>query len=352
MDFSIFDEFNAVEGQEPAAVYEAHLRQIVRAEELGYHSYWFAEHHFSEHRMSPCPNVLLAAAARQTSRILLGNMVNVLPFHNPVRLAQECAMLDHLTEGRLQVGIGRGVQPLEFKRFDVDMAKSREMFIESAAMLQQIWTERGASTDGEFWRYEDVTIMPPVLQKPHPPLWFTGLSKESMLWAAEKGLPFATAFSGPDEAVALGREYRSLFQPSPTCPEPHFTVMRHLYVSDSMESAREEVGGTYNRLFGAWLDVALTDEKNVPKSYKDYPGRHAKIGAMNLDELIGEGIILFGGPEDVDRQLRKFDPEVVDMMMLWTAPQDVPPALVERCLEIFSSEVKPAFTTAAASVPG
>ena len=95
-------------------MYDDHLRQIVLSEELGFTSYWFAEHHFDTYRMAPHPNLLIAAAARETSRLQLGNMVTVLPFHNPVRVAEEQAMLDHLTNGRLQVGIGRGVQPPEF----------------------------------------------------------------------------------------------------------------------------------------------------------------------------------------------------------------------------------------------
>lgn len=347
MQFAIFDEVNAVEGQTPTQVYNAHLDQMVLAEKLGFHSYWIAEHHFSDHRMAPHPNLILAASARETSRLLIGNMVNVLPFHNPVRVAEETAMLDQLTGGRLQVGIGRGVQPPEFRRLRVNMAESREMFLEAAAMLRQLWTTRGATSTGRYWSYEDVTIMPPVLQQPHPPLWFTGLSEESAQWASEQGLPFATTFLSPDETAAVGEEYRRRFRPSAMNPRPHFTVMRHVYVSDSRESARREVGHVYDQLFHRFLDVALTSASNVPDSYKSYPVRHARLGAMNLDQLIEEGLVLFGSPDDVAQGVADLQRRGADMLMLWPSPQNVEPKYVTKCLELFAREVLPRFATAA-----
>src|SRR5829696_7661769 len=170
MQFGMFDEVNAVAGRTPAQVYDDHLRQVVVSEELGFHSYWFAEHHFGEHRMAPHPNLLIAAAARETADLLLGNMVSVLPFHHPVRVAEEQAMLDHLTEGRLQVGIGRGVQPPEFRRLHVEMRESRQMFEESYEALVKLWTAPPASHSGHYWSFEDITIMPPTRQRPYPPL--------------------------------------------------------------------------------------------------------------------------------------------------------------------------------------
>jgi luciferase family oxidoreductase group 1 len=327
----------------PRDAYAAHIDQAAAADRLGYHSYWLAEHHFSDHRLAPCPNLLLALIAARTERILLGNMVNVLPFHEPLRLAEECAMLDHLSGGRLQVGIGRGVQPLEFSRQGRDMALSREMFLESAAMLEDVWTNEGAGRSGEYWNYEDVTLMPSVLQRPHPPLWFTGMSGTSMEWAAENGLPFVSSFLSSDKLEELGAQYRESFQPTEQNPEPFFAVMRHMYLSDSLDSAREEVGEIYGRLFSAWLDVALTDEKNVPLSYKDYPTMHQRLGAMNLEDLLEEGLVLFGGPDEVAAGVEDLKRRGVDMLLLWVSPKEVAPELVDRCLERFATDVMPRF---------
>lgn len=252
-------------------------------------------------------------------------------------------MLDHLTNGRLQIGLGRGVQPLEFSRQGLDMGSSREMFHESAAMLKQLLTTPGATSKGEYWGYEDVTLMPPVLQQPHPPFWFTGMSRESMEWAADNGLPFVSTFLSNDELEELGAGYRERFKPSAENPEPYFAVMRHVYVSDSMERAREEVGEIYGRLFSAWLDVALTDANNVPLSYKAYPKMHQRLGAMNLDDLLDEGLVLFGSPDDVAAGVADLRARGADMFMAWFSPRDVAPALVNQTMERFAADVMPRF---------
>lgn len=349
MDFGIFDEVNAVEGRSATDVFAAHIGQVVAADRLGYDSYWLAEHHFSEHRMSPSPNLLLAAAALQTQRILLGSMVNVLPFHQPVRLAEECAMLDHLTGGRLQVGIGRGVQPLEFSRQGHDMALSREMFNESAEMLVHLWTQEGATRTGKHWSYEDVTLMPPVLQRPYPPVWYAGMSRDSVRWAAAHGMPFVSSFLRNDELEELGAFYREHFVPSPHTPEPYFGVMRHVYVGETRDAAYREVGDVYDRLFAAWLDVALTDADNVPLSYKAYPDMHRRLGAMCLGDLLAEGLVLFGDADDVAEGVADLRDRGIDMLLLWVSPRDVPLDLVDACIERFAADVMPGLRAPAGS---
>lgn len=351
MYFAVFDELSTIENAGQAEVYDAHLALVALAEELGFHSYWFAEHHFGSDRAGPSPNLALAAASRVTSRILLGNMINVLPFHNPVRLAEETAMLDHLTHGRLQFGIGRGVRPPEFRRYKVDMNASREMFTESYEMLQRLFTTDGATDSGQYWSYEDVTIVPAVLQKPHPPIWATGMSRESARWAASQGLPFVTSFLSPDETEGLGDEYRAAFEPSEQFPEPLFGVMRHLYMSDSLDAAREEVGASYDRLFHHWLDVALTSQTAVPESYKAYPERHVRLGNMNLDQLRQEGLILFGDAEDVRSAVEDHERRGADLLMVWVSPWGVPVDLAKRCLELFAREVMPKFRNELTTAP-
>jgi len=348
MDFGIFDECNAVAGRTPQEVFTSHLGQVRAADRLGYDSYWFAEHHFSDHRMAPSPNLLIAAAAPQTERILLGNMVNVLPFHEPVRLAEECAMLDHLTGGRLQVGIGRGVQPLEFSRQGRDMALSREMFNESAEMLVELWTTEGATRDGAHWRYEGVTLMPPVLQRPYPPIWYAGMSRDSVRWAAQHGMPFVSSFLSNDELQELGAFYREHFVPSHHTPEPYFGVMRHVYVGETRDAAMRDAGGVYDRLFSAWLDVALTDANNVPLSYKTYPDMHRRLGAMRLDDLLAEGLVLFGDADDVGTAVEDLHGRGIDMLLLWVSPRDVRLDLVDACIERFASEIMPQARTSPA----
>ncbi|MCY4040486.1 MAG: LLM class flavin-dependent oxidoreductase [Gammaproteobacteria bacterium] len=345
MQFAIFDEINAIEGLSVAEVYEEHLGQIEMADALGYHSYWLAEHHGHDHRFAPSPNLLLAAASQRTKRILLGNMVNVLPFHNPVRLAEEAAMLDHLSNGRIQTGIGRGIGPDEFKAYDVPMGESRPRFIESYGMMRKMWkNEAKAHVCGDFFSHGPVNLAPGVLQKPYPPVWFTGLSKESSRYAGEEGLPFVTAFLTNGEMKEFGDLYRESFRPSEFLSEPLFCVMRHVFVEETEAKARDEAGEVYSKAFAHWLQIALTEKRDgVHKSYKDYPDRHQRIGAMTLDELIENDIILFGDVAQVTDGVNRARDIGSDLTFIWVSPKGITPAQGRQCLTRFSQEIMPRF---------
>ncbi len=345
MEFAVFDEINAIGEMSVAEVYEEHLVQMEMADELGYHSYWLAEHHGNDHRFSPSPNLLLASGAQRTKRILLGNMTNVLPFHNPVRLAEEVAMLDHLSNGRVQTGIGRGIGPAEFKAFDVPMGESRPRFIESYEMLRKMWKgEANEHVEGQFYSHGPVNISPPVLQKPYPAIWFTGLSKESAVWAGENGIPFVSAFLTNAEMKEFGDTYRENFQASEFLSEPLFCVMRHVFIEETEAKAREEAGEVYSKAFSHWLQIAMTEKKEgVHKSYKDYPERHQRIGAMTLDELIENDIILFGDAQQVTEGVKKAQDIGSDLTFIWVSPKGITPAQGRQCLTRFSQEVMPKF---------
>ncbi len=252
-------------------------------------------------------------------------------------------MLDHLTGGRLQVGIGRGVQPPEFRRLHVEMRESRQMFEESYEALVQLWTAPPATFTGRYWSFEDVRLMPPPLQRPHPPLWVAGLSEHSAHWTAERGLPYVTIFMTPDEFERMGNRYRTAFRPSPQLAAPSMGIARHVYVAETDARAREEVGFVYNRLFRHWLDVALVDDSIVDDSYKPNQRMHARLGRMNLDDLLAEGYLVFGSPETCRRQVADLAHRGADFLLAWMSPHDVPPELVTKSLRLFAREVMPAF---------
>src|SRR5713101_2072015 len=131
----MFEIAQQVAGKPVADIYGDLLEQMVLAEELGFDAVYFAEHHFSDYSVIPSPNLLLAALSQRTRRLRIGTLVNVLPFHNPVRLAEEVAMLDALSGGRFEFGIGRGVQRHEFRGMSVPMEESRERFQETLEII-------------------------------------------------------------------------------------------------------------------------------------------------------------------------------------------------------------------------
>ena len=149
MRFSIQNLLSLREGQSHAQVYANTLDECRLAEELGFHTVWLAEHHFSPYGIAPSLPVLAAAVARETRRVRIGTAVVVAPFAHPLRIAEECAMVDILSGGRLDFGIGRGYQPAEFRGLGISMDKTRERFDESLELIRRAWMdERCTFEDG------------------------------------------------------------------------------------------------------------------------------------------------------------------------------------------------------------
>ena len=166
--------------------FEELLEQILLTEKLGFDEAWFAEHHHSDYGMLASPNLIIATLAPRTQRLRMGNLVNVLPLYDPMRLAEECGMLDILTNGRLNVGLGRGVPRDDLKHgLDRDTAEAR--FEEGIEILMRSWTEDTFTYTGKAWNYVDIICRPRPLQKPHPPIYYGATSPDSPAMVARRG---------------------------------------------------------------------------------------------------------------------------------------------------------------------
>src|SRR6266571_8785035 len=193
MRFSIQNLLSLRDGQSHAHVYANTLDECRFAEELGFHTVWLAEHHFSVYGIAPSLPVLAAAVARETRRVRIGTAVVIAPFAHPVRIAEEWAMVDILSNGRLEFGLGRGYQPKEFRGLGISMDKTREKFDESYEIIRRAWTRERMSFDGEFFKVPEVRVLPKPVQKPHPPLWTAAVSPDTYKLAARSGLRILTA---------------------------------------------------------------------------------------------------------------------------------------------------------------
>lgn len=180
------------ERQPHADRYDDQLEEVRLVEELGYDCAWFGEHHFAGYGLIGNTLTMAAAASRITSRIALGAGVVVLPWHHPVRVAEEVAMVDCLSHGRLRFGVGRGYQPHEFRGFGQRMEDSLERFTEAVNVIQRLFREDDVSFQGKYWQGEHVTIWPKPVQRPHPPIWAAALSEESFVRYARFGWPILT----------------------------------------------------------------------------------------------------------------------------------------------------------------
>src|SRR5918996_13580 len=181
MKFGLFQSVQLPEPGAQAKYYKEALEQVRRAEQLGFDSVWFTEHHFSRHGIVPASMTVLAYLAGVTSSIRLATAVTVLPFHNPVQLAEQAATVDLLSNGRLDLGVGRGYQWGEFHRFNLSMVEADRRFQESMQVLTQAWTATEPfDHQGEFWTFHDMTVHPKPVQVPHPPVWVAASSPSSM----------------------------------------------------------------------------------------------------------------------------------------------------------------------------
>ena len=191
MKFGLFSSAQANShdlGPETGQGFRDYLEYNVEAEALGYVSSFSVEHHFTGWNQVSATLMLLMALAARTKTLRLGTAVMVLPWHNPVLLAEQAATLDLLSDGRFDFGIGKGYRHSEFKGFQIPAGESEARFDEAVDVMIRAWTTRERwSHSGRFWRFEDIIVEPPPAQQPHPPLWVAAASDRSIRRAAARG---------------------------------------------------------------------------------------------------------------------------------------------------------------------
>jgi len=213
MRLAIWSTTTPRENSTHVELFRRQMAEIELAERIGIDQVWFYEHHLQPTAPVPSPNLLIAAAARTTTRIRFASMVNILPFRNPLIVAEEAALLDNLTDGRLDMGIGRGLRPTEFAALDVDQAQSREMFLEAFDIIRRVWADEVFVHRGKYWTVrKDAPLSPPLVQRPHPPFLVSAQSEESLRCAAEHDIPFAQIDSLVEQARHDQAFYREIQQ--------------------------------------------------------------------------------------------------------------------------------------------
>jgi alkanesulfonate monooxygenase SsuD/methylene tetrahydromethanopterin reductase-like flavin-dependent oxidoreductase (luciferase family) len=168
-------------------VYERAFDRIRIMDQTGYDAVWLAEHHFSSFSICPSIHMMGVHIAARTKNLRIGTAVSLAPFYHPLRLAEEVALLDVLSGGRVNWGAGRGYQMTEFQAFGVPPEDSYPRFRENVQIVLEAWTHERVSFKGRFWQFDDVEVLPKPAQKPHPPVWLAASSAEAINWAGENG---------------------------------------------------------------------------------------------------------------------------------------------------------------------
>jgi alkanesulfonate monooxygenase SsuD/methylene tetrahydromethanopterin reductase-like flavin-dependent oxidoreductase (luciferase family) len=325
-------------------VFERKLGEIELAERIGIDAIWFLEHHLIPTSPTPAPNLLIAAASQRTSRIRFANMVNILPFHHPLQVAEEAAMLDNLTGGRFELGLGRGLRPPEFDAFGVDQARSREMFLESFEMIRRVWADENFTHRGKYWTVKkEAPLAPALVQHPHPPFLVSAQSEESLRWAAAHDIPFAQIDAMVEQARRDQALYREVQIAHGRAPKPRLYLMREIYVAESDAEARNAAPPYLLQYWDLWNRYTqFTAGGRLPDSYDFWRRQAPMLHAMSFDEIVANDMVILGGPQTVaDAILRiadQLDPMGLALVFKLGA---MPYKMLDRSMTLFGAEVMP-----------
>ena len=373
MKFAAFTTVAASAGEETnsADMLDNLRHQTVLAEELGFEAMWLGEHHFGPYGVGDIPNAILLGAdlAARTSTIRIGQMANIVPWWHPIRLAEDLAILDNMTRGRVDVGFGRGIWPYEGPQFhpNADPRKdkeNRQLFSETVDIVRKIWAEEYFSHEGENYRFpvEDTVfshpsypsnpewqdgdrvtrlrVTPRPFQKPHPPLWMTVSTDRSVSTAAEMGLK-ACYWQPPPlrirQRMELYAEVRSRLEGREFRLGEDQAVMRSTYVASSMEEARREAED------GIMSAFIFNDPFRGRQVFTN-PGEELD-DAVKLDwDFLEPRTLLVGPPDHVVERIQELR-EVCNLnyLLVEFAHAGIPLRKTLENLENFATKVMPHF---------
>ncbi|MBO9574519.1 MAG: LLM class flavin-dependent oxidoreductase [Sphingobium sp.] len=332
MKFGVFDHIDA-NGLSAGAQYAQRLALVERYEALGFHCYHLAEHHATRLGTAPSPSVFLAAVAQRTKTLRFGPLVYLLPLYHPVRLLEEIGMLDQMSSGRLQVGVGKGGQPAEHSRLGVDAGDLDALFQESFDVLMKGFSGETLEHDGRFFKIPPTPQLIKPAQRPHPPLWYGTGNPARCAWAAERDLnlvsglpnaktrPIADAFA--EELERLGRAGAG---------RPFMGVLRQVYVAPT-DAEAERIAARAWKAFAAnfnWLVSWL--------------GRPIFPLPPTFGEAQAAGVAFAGAPASVrDWIAHSRDEAGINYIAAELVFGDLTTDEALQCIELFGREVLPAF---------
>ncbi|MGH7070228.1 MAG: LLM class flavin-dependent oxidoreductase [Acetobacteraceae bacterium] len=332
MRFGLFFLPLASTRSEAGAEYDRMLAECVEADLRGWDSVWFAEHHFDRYGgIVPSPFVLMAAAARLTHHVRLGTAVSVLPLRDPVRLAEEAAMVDILSNGRVDLGVGRGFMAHEFAAVLLSSEQRDAKVLEGWQTIQGIWDEQGASYQGETVRFHALRLMPRPAQSPHPPLWMAAsVSRQSFETAGKHGFhlmlnPYNRTHEELDNGLRVYREAAE--KAGFTWETRRILVNFPLLLAASSAAAKAEARGPFSRYL---LAMEAAFQRN---------GTGERISSGDYDAVAAK--VLFGTPDEAVEKLLAWKAWGATDVSLMSRFADLPFEAAERSRDLLIRQVAP-----------
>lgn len=347
-------------------------------------SIWFSEHHFSHEGMEICPNPLMLSTdiAARTKNIRIGQAASVITFWNPIRVAEDIALLDQLSDGRVEAGIARGIYGREALNMnpDADMkdqAKNFRLFEETLTIMKKAWTEKHFSHSGEFYTYpapnfewshnmsppssefmntdtkilEKISIVPKPVQKPHPPLWQMVDSPSSIEWAAKNGINtmmWIPTVKSLKDRFKIYQEAKSTEEKRHVEMGEGISLVRDMFIADTMEEAKEKAGEAMVR-YMSWvchwrgLGTHMNPGEELPKT-------EGKLDLLNYDFLHKRNM-LFGTADYVIEKIEELKSELnLQNLQVWSNFPGVKHDDCMKSIKLFTEKVMPHFKDKDASL--
>ena len=324
--FSVVDHYPAELPRTTAQFYGELLDQVQAAEDLGFDSFWVAEHHFHEYGAVPRPPIWMAAAAQRTRRIRLGSAVVVLPFDHPLRSAEDYAMVDILSSGRLDLGVGSGYLKHEYAGFNVVMDEKRARFDEGLEILLRAWTGERFSYASTYHQVHDVQLNVRPLQAPHPPIWIAILNAGGAAAIGARRfpimmIPYATT-ERLEELAGTVRAFHDAFTAAGGRPEDATVPFgMHTYCAEGLAQARAEARPAMDRYVRTRL--------------------YAKQRPFEV--LVEKTLVAFGDPAEIVRVARAYEAAGLTHFLAIANFGGLPHSAVLRSMELMARHVLPVF---------
>ena len=349
MKFGLFYMIPCADWQSPVQRYQDTLEQIDLGDELGFDNVWFAELHFDPRfSTTPSPLMVAAAAAQRTRKIRLGVAVNLLPLHNPVRIAEDIATLDVLSNGRAEFGVGRGAMPAHFQGFNIPIQENRERFVEYLDFVIKAWTHEEFSFVGKYHSSQNLRLVPKPVQKPHPPIRIASNSADTFEMVGNLGHNmFISPFVVPMPALRDGvKVYRQTLAAS-----GHLVSAMELSVNMPVFVARnaEEAGSVPEASVKNFLNVLLSSYDTPAMQRAIAANLRVKETQTRFKEMTFDNwrndIAICGDPSQCIEKIKELQEDVQPSEIICFFNQGglIEHSRVMDAMKLFASEVMPHF---------
>ncbi len=352
MKFGLFKEFPSRDDVTEKQVFEESFALVDAAEDMGVEQMWLAEYHFNPIRsVLSAPITVASAIAARTKRMKIGLAVHVLPLRNPVIVAEEIATLDHISQGRLDFGIGRSTFPTTYDAYGIPYSESRERFQECLDIILKGWTTERFSYEGQYYKFQNVCVVPKPFQKPHPPISVGATSAETFQMVGQMGYPILINPSRGFTLLGMApyiRQYRQAWQEAGHQGQAEVGLRVPVYVAETADRAYSEPQESTMYQMRRLASVIGTSGLHAGVSAISHDDRNAQadlLADMSYDDVLRDKVI-YGTPEGVVERLRQLEEELELTQIIYEVNFGclIPYELQFNCLKLMMERVVPEFS--------